>query len=91
VVDAFPVSQFRSAEYLIQTRDTTGTANSFQVTKMILVHDGSTVYTTEYATITSNTTMGIFNAAINTANLELRFTPISNNVVVKLTRTGITL
>jgi hypothetical protein len=90
-VDSFQVAEIRSAEYLIQTSDTTAPANSHQITKLLLVHNGTTAFITEYATITTNATMGIFNAAISTGALNLRYTPVSNNVVVKITRTSITV
>lgn len=91
VIDSFATTSFRSVEYTIQTSDTTAPANSHQITKIILVHDGTQAQLTEYATITTNTSMGVFNAAISAETLSLRLTPVSNNVTVKLTRTAITV
>jgi hypothetical protein len=84
-IDSFLTSEFRSVEYLIQTSDTTGQ----QVTKLILIHNDTVAQLTEYATISTNSSMGIFNAAISSGTLNLRYTPVSNNVTVKLTRTAI--
>ena len=90
-IDTFATNSFRSVEYLIQTTDTTAPANSHQITKLLLVQDATTAFITEYATITTNAAMGIFNAAISAGALNLRYTPVSNNVIVKFTRTGIAL
>ncbi len=90
-IDSFATNAFRSVEYLIQTSDTTAPANSHQITKLLLVQDATTAFITEYATITTNAAMGIFNAAISAGTLNLRYTPVSNNVIVKFTRNGIAL
>jgi hypothetical protein len=90
-IDSFSTTGFRTVEYLIQTSDTTAPANSHQITKLLLVQDATTAFITEYATITTNAAMGIFNAAISVGVLNLRYTPISNNVIVKFTRTGIAI
>lgn len=90
-IDSFTTNTFRSVEYLIQTTDTTSPANSHQITKLLMVQDATTAFITEYATITTNAAMGIFNAAISAGTLNLRYTPVSNNVIVKFTRNGIAL
>ena len=90
-IDSFTTNTFRSVEYLIQTTDTTAPANSHQITKLLMVQDATTAFITEYATITTNAAMGIFNAAISAGTLSLRYTPVSNNVIVKFTRNGIAL
>lgn len=90
-IDSFATASFKSVEYFIQTADTTAPANSRQITKLILIHDDTLAQLTEYATITTNAAMGIFNAAISAGTLNLRYTPVSNNVIVKLTRSAITV
>ena len=91
-VDIFDTATYRSAEYLIQITDTTTTPRSYQVTKMVVIHDNTTPYSTEFSTIYTNQSMGIFDVNIDTANnFQLRFTPVTANSIVKLSRTAITV
>jgi hypothetical protein len=91
-VDIFDTATYRSAEYLIQVTDTTTTPRSYQITKMVVLHDNTTPYSTEYSTIYTNQSMGSFDVNIDTANnFQLRFTPSTANAIVKLSRTAITV
>lgn len=90
VVDVFDTATYRSAEYLIQVTDSTTTPRSYQITKMTVVHDNTTPYSTEYSNIYTNIPMGSFDVNIDTANnFQLRFTPTTANSVVKLSRNSI--
>ena len=82
VVDSFVKTAFRSAKYYIQI--TSGT--NYHVTEVLLLHDGSEVFITEYATIFSNTSLGNVTAAINSANVELIVAPTDSSSVVKSKR-----
>ena len=84
-VDLFSPSTYRSAEYLIQVVDSS--ISSFQITKILVVHDGTNPYMTEYGTIYNSSNMGVFNSGIN-GNFFLQFTPVSNNCVVRVQRTA---
>lgn len=45
VVDSFPASQYRTAKYIVQvTQDST-----FQSSELLVMHDGTSTYSTEYA------------------------------------------
>lgn len=90
IVDIFDTASYRSAEYLIQVTDPTTTPRSYQITKMTVIHDNTTPYSTEYSNIYTNIPMGTFDVNIDTANnFQLRFTPTTANSVVKLSRTSI--
>lgn len=82
VVDSFVKTAYRSAKYTIQI--TSGT--NYHVTEVLLLHDGSDVFITEYATIYSNTSLGNVTAAINSANVELIVAPTNASSVVKSKR-----
>lgn len=84
-IDNFSFSTHRSAEYLISIKD--NNANNFQVSKILIVHDGVDAYMTEYGIIVSNSTMGTMSAAANTTDALLTFLPVSNNVTLKMKRT----
>ena len=88
-IDTFSATTFRSAQYQIQiTR-----GSLYHVTSVNLVHDGSTVYMTEFGTIkTSETSLASFDADINSGNVRLRGTPSSSDsTVFKILRTLIKL
>jgi len=90
IIDIFDTATYRSAEYLIQVTDSTTTPRSYQITKMTVVHDNTTPYSTEYSNIYTNIPMGTFDVNIDTANnFQLRFTPTTANSVVKLSRNSI--
>lgn len=88
-VDIFDTTVYRSAEYLVQVTDTTTTPRSYQVTKLAVVHDNTTPYSTEYSTIFTNSLMGTFDVNITTTSFQLRFTPSTANCVIKLSRTAV--
>ena len=83
-VDSFSTSVFRSAEYLIELTDTN--TSSYQLTKILLIHDGSSAYITEFGTIVNNSSLCSFVADVNGGNARLRGTPATSTVVAKFTR-----
>ena len=71
VADSFGKTTYRTAKYLVSI-----TSNSqYHATEVLVVHDGTTAYSTEYATIFSNNSLGIISANLNNANVELIVTP----------------
>lgn len=83
--DTFSATSYRSAEYIVQMTDSI----NYQVSKLLVLHDGSTVYITEYAQLFNNSLLGTFSADINNGNVRLRIAPTSGTVVVTLTRTSL--
>lgn len=88
-VDTVSASLYRSYEYTVQLSDVTTSPPRYQMTKLLMVHDGSTPYLTEYGSIFNSSQMGLFDATINAGNIALQLTPTSANVVVRFIRTGI--
>ena len=66
-------SIYRSVEYMIQA--TQGT--NYHATKILSIHNGTTAYNTEYATIYNNTTVGVFDVDVSGGNMRLLVTPSS--------------
>ena len=66
---------YRTVKYLVQL--TQGT--DYHSTEINLIHDGSTVYITEYGTLYDNATLGTFDATISSGNILLKLTPGSNS------------
>jgi len=91
-VDTFASATFRAAKYFALME---ATANStFGVIELNLVHDGTTVYLTQYGENKSNASanLGVFDAVISANALNLTFTPGSAYVAqtVKVVRLAVT-
>ena len=94
IVDFFPYASYRSAEYTLQIKDLVGGANSYQISKVLVVWDGSATvaYSSEYGICQSNSTygsMGAYTAAANATHVILSFTPTSTSTNVKGVRSTI--
>ena len=84
-VDTFAATSFRTAKYVISVTDPVN--SKFQSTEIMLMHDGTNTYTTEYATLTSNTTLATFTSDITGGNVRLLVTPAVANVQINVART----
>lgn len=94
VVDSYPVTQYRSAKYLIQITEGTGATASFETIEILLLVDNNqTVYATEYAVLTSNGDLGEFAADVqNDDVVRLYFTAFeASSKTLKIFRTGMTV
>jgi hypothetical protein len=94
VIDAYSVSLYRSAKYLVQITDGSGAGASFETIEILLLVDNNqTVYATEYAVLSSNGELGEFAADVQGDNMvRLYFTAYqASNKVLKVFRTGMTV
>lgn len=94
VVDSYPVTQYRSAKYLIQITEGTGSGASFETIEILLLVDNDqTVYATEYAVLTSHGDLGEFAADVQGDDMvRLYFTAhYATSKEVKIFRTGMTV
>lgn len=89
IVDSFPISTYRSAKYVISVTDPVNA--KYQSTELMLMHDGVTTYTTEYATLLSNTSLATFTSDINTGNVRLLVTPAIANVQINVVKTLVSI
>jgi hypothetical protein len=80
-VDAIAIATFRSSEYTLTVKD--NVANNYQISKMLLIHDGGAAYLTEYGILRSNSAMGTFATGSNATHFTLTFTPVSANTTLK--------
>ena len=62
---------YRTIKVLVQIKSST----NFHATEILLTHNGSTVYMTEYATIFSNNSLATFDADISGGNIRLLIDP----------------
>lgn len=82
VVDTFDKATYRTAKYLVQIK-----ANSqYHATEVLVMHDNTTAYLTEYATIFSNNDLGNVYANVNGANVELIVSPLYANSTINTVR-----
>ena len=88
VMFQLPTANFRSIECLVQV--TQGT--NYMVDKILVIHDGTNAYITEYGTITIGTGQATFDANIVGSNIQLQVTPATtNSTVFKFTVTAINI
>jgi hypothetical protein len=84
-VDSFSINSYRTAKYVISITDPVN--SKYQATEIMLMHDGSSTYSTEYATLSSNSVLATFASDINTGNVRLLVTPATSNVQINVSRT----
>lgn len=85
-VDSFLTSAYRTAHYIVQITD--NTASSYHSAQIMLIHDGTTVYKTEYNEIYTAGMLGNFDASISGGVLSLTFqASAATNKSIKMIRT----
>jgi hypothetical protein len=88
VVDSWATATYTSAKYICQIKDS-GTAKR-QSSEVLVVHDGSSAFVTEYAIVDTDGIIATFQADISGGNVRLLVTPTVTNSVIKVIRTAIT-
>ena len=88
-LDNYSSLAYRTAKYLVQIVD----GSNVHVEEILVFHDGTNVYITEYAIATSTGELGVFGVTIGGNLITLTFTPnyTPSAMVIKTTRTAITL
>ena len=79
VVDSFALTSARTVKYLLQVN---ANAIGFQSTEIMLLHNGTDAFLTEYATLTSNTSQGnmaVFTVNVASGNVNLLISPTTNS------------
>lgn len=85
VIDAFLAVDFRSAKYLVQV--TSG--SDYHSTEILLIHNGSTVHMTQYASIFDNVELATFDADIASGYIRLLATPTNTGSSIRVYRTAL--
>lgn len=89
ILDQFDKTVYRSGKYLISIKEID--ALDYQSTEIMFLHDGTDVYTTEYATLLTDSTLAVFVANTDTSNVRIYVTPTTQNNVIKYHRTLMTV
>lgn len=87
VVDTFLPSQFRTVKYLIQM----SAGTNYHATEVLLIHNGTIVFITEYGTIFTGVNLGEIDADISGGFVRLLVTPTNINTTVKTQRISVTV
>lgn len=83
VIDSFAITEFRSGKYYIQISQ----GSNFQVSELMVIHDGTTTYDTEFAVLENISEVGAFTTAINGSNVDLIVTMnTSTSAVIRMKR-----
>lgn len=81
VLYSFPVSKYGSGKFVVQATD----GSKRQVTEILVVHDSTTAYSTEYAIIRTNGNLFDLDVDIDTSLVRLKTTSASsNNTIYKV-------
>jgi len=83
VIDSWSATTYRTAKYILQAVN----GSDVHSTEILLNHDETDVFITEYATIYSNASLFTVSAQLNGSTLELIATPANANTTFDLVRT----
>ena len=86
LIDSFPAATYRGGRFILSYKDTSN--NAYQMTEILVMHDGSDSYITEYGTLrsTSNNLM-VINANVSSGNVRLYVTPTITAGAMKISKT----
>jgi hypothetical protein len=71
----FSETTYNSGELIITATD----GSDRHITKLLIVHDGSTAYATEFATIYTNTSLATYDVSLSGGNVIVNATAVSSN------------
>jgi hypothetical protein len=90
VVDTFNLTEYRSAKYLIQITANEND-NKFQIGEVLLIHNGSSTFMTEYGTVATSSNLGTVDSDIDGDLVRLLVTPTDANTTIKVIRTTVAI
>jgi len=88
VADSWASTEYRSAKYVVQI-ERTGHANAFQVAEVLLVHNGSAVFMTEYGAVKTSANVASIDADLVSGQVRLKVNPLSADTKTRVTRLSI--
>ena len=87
IIDTFSSTEFRTVKYLVQLEHDSD--NKYHSSEIILTHNGTNVFLTEYAEVKTDSSLGIFNANIVNNNITITLTPSYTNTDFKAKRISV--
>jgi hypothetical protein len=80
LVDRFQLEDFRTAKYMVQMTN----SGTYHITEVMLVHNDTDVFVSEYGTVITNSSLGTVSADISNGYVRLLVTPTNaTDTVVK--------
>jgi hypothetical protein len=83
-IDNYSKIEYGAVEYFIRIND--NNANNYHAPKILTFHNDVTAFSTEYGTMISNNSLGIFAVSTNSTHVILTMTPNSTNTTVNIAR-----
>jgi hypothetical protein len=81
-VSTFPTATYRSAKFTVQVECTAGTdVGKYQVSEILMLHDGTTATMTDYAVIRTGNNLVTFTADISAPDARLLATATAGNTI----------
>ena len=87
VVASFSAADYRSARFQVQM----STDTAYSAAEISLIHDGSTVFISEWGTVNTAGALATFSADISGGLVRLLVSPISAPLTIKVVQTAITI
>ena len=84
VADTYSATTHRTSKFLIELA--IDSDNKYHATEILLTHNGTTVFMSQYGHVTSDSSLGEFDADINSGNVRLLVTPSLNDTTIKTQR-----
>jgi hypothetical protein len=81
-IDSFAIASYRAAEYQISL----SSGSSYEITKVTVIHDGTTPNVIEYDSATTNGWLASFDASIVTGTLNFQATPVNAATTFRIYR-----
>jgi tRNA G26 N,N-dimethylase Trm1 len=80
ILDSVAASSVRTLRYIVQVVNSV--TNEFHATSLMIIHDGTTVFLTEYATVLTGASLASFDADISSGNLRILVSPTYESTTV---------
>lgn len=87
VVDTFSSTEFRTTKYIIQLEKDSD--SKYHSAEILLTHNGSEIYLTEYGIIQTDSSLGEFDAVFDGTDINLILTPSYSNTSFKAKRIAV--
>ena len=81
VIDVFDKATWRSAKYVVNVQS----GSNFEVSEVMVLHDGTTAYRTQYNKVYNASSLGSVSASVTGANVYVYYTGIAATNYVKTT------
>jgi len=86
-IDTFSTTEYRTIKYVIQLEKDSD--SKYHSAEILLTHNGTNAYFTEYAIVQTDSSLGEFDANISGGDVSLTVTPSYNNTSFKAKRISV--